>query len=439
MFNYFHKKKFASQKGQLTPLFILIIVIIVIMAMVTVNLGKVSFIKTDSSNAADAAGLSTGSAMANSFNSVTVSSARMCRDYWSFYASISISFGIALYYLISAQVSEASAAVSACPSPCSAIALNAAAIGSFGSFTSTMIAIGIAITAFYLKQWFNYAKIWDNAQLARKRALISGYSSAFGNSGISSKLRVGSPPPEVTGTEEKHNYRDEFSAFIDSIGPEDLEDVEIPSSYTYSWKDGQNRLHSVKVDMGINDVETFKLQVSVLPYPAVLALLLGIAVTSVIVDGAMTTAAVDLIEACGYETTCLSCCNYPCVAGCWACPLWASTCVIAEASIGTAIGGMVALDVMVGALWLGLLPGPEVTIDDPDDALIYIVDWITDIDHDRKVTVNTTQQHQGGNLGLWQTSYPEISSYTKVDFSGNGDIGDFNPRHDASIIETDKL
>jgi hypothetical protein len=434
MFNYFHKKKFASQKGQLTPLFILIIVIIVIMAMVTVNLGKVSFIKTDSSNAADAAGLSAGSAMANSFNSVTVSSARMCRDYWSFYASISISFGIALYYLISAQVGESAATSGCMASACTAQAAHIAAIASFGSFESTMIAIGIAITAFYLKQWFNYAKIWDNTQLARKRALISGYSSAFGNSGISSKLRVGSPPATVTGIEEKHNYRDEFSIFIDNLGPEDLEHFVVPSSYTYSWIDGQNRAHSVKVDMGINDVETFKLQVSALPYPAVLALLAGITATSLIVDGEMSSATIFLFGACG----CYAECAGPWYAACLAICL-ATECGLAAVPIGSAIAGMVALDIEVAALWVGLLPGPEVTIDDPDEALIYIVDWITDIDHDRKVTVNTTQQHQGGNLGLWQTSYPEISSYTKVDFRGNGDIGDFNPRHDASIIETDKL
>jgi hypothetical protein len=106
---------------------------------------------------------------------------------------------------------------------------------------------------------------------------------------------------------------------------------------------------------------------------------------------------------------------------------------------------------MVGALLLGLLPLREVTSNhlyDPfplGDVDIYA--WIVDINHDRTVTVNTTQEHQGKELypikgrdsGFWQTNYPQISSYTKVDFRGNGNIGNFIPRHDASIIETDKL
>jgi len=84
---------------------------------------------------------------------------------------------------------------------------------------------------------------------------------------------------------------------------------------------------------------------------------------------------------------------------------------------------------------------------DPLD-MLWILCWIEDIrdsddpdqSHDRLVRVDTTQQHEGADLVLWQTRYPETHSYSLVDFSGDGEIyGDDGPvlKHDASIIETD--
>src|SRR3989338_7865986 len=115
MLTYFHKNKLRYEKGQLAPFFILILAVLIIMAMVTVNLSKVSFIKTDSSNAVDSGALAGGSVMANVFNGVASSNSAMEASYWEFYATISVSFVIALASLTSASSQ-------ACPSPCTAVA-----------------------------------------------------------------------------------------------------------------------------------------------------------------------------------------------------------------------------------------------------------------------------------------------------------------------------
>ena len=58
------KQLFRQQRGQIAPLLIAIIVILLIAIMVTVNIGKLSLLKTGVSNAADAGALAGASAMA---------------------------------------------------------------------------------------------------------------------------------------------------------------------------------------------------------------------------------------------------------------------------------------------------------------------------------------------------------------------------------------
>src|SRR3989338_299641 len=113
MLTYFHNHKLRYEKGQLAPFFILILVTLIVMAMVTVNLSKVAFIKTDSSNAVDSGALAAGSAMANLFNTVASSNSQMETQYWAGYVSIQSMFITALGYLDFAMAL-------ACPSPCSA-------------------------------------------------------------------------------------------------------------------------------------------------------------------------------------------------------------------------------------------------------------------------------------------------------------------------------
>jgi len=71
---------------------------------------------------------------------------------------------------------------------------------------------------------------------------------------------------------------------------------------------------------------------------------------------------------------------------------------------------------------------------------MYIYCWIDDINHDRKVEAKTIQHHEGADLGLWQTTYPDTFSSSRVDFNGTGPYGSIHPpklRHDASIEAVD--
>jgi hypothetical protein len=118
---------------------------------------------------------------------------------------------------------------------------------------------------------------------------------------------------------------------------------------------------------------------------------------------------------------------------------------------------MVLFSAPLLAAQVGLLPGETIIDQDGDPALKilnpYIICWVEDAmdhdasdnPHDRSLRVDSTQSHGGAELGLWKATYPDTTSYSKVDFSGNGKIflSQYNnppvPRHDASIIETDRI
>jgi len=90
---------------------------------------------------------------------------------------------------------------------------------------------------------------------------------------------------------------------------------------------------------------------------------------------------------------------------------------------------------MIVTLVPGLLPfGGEEW--DPDWTT-WIPCYITDVDHDRLVTVTTSQSHGGTDLGLWQMQYPGTSSMSVVNFAGEGKIDPEDEKamlHDSSII-----
>lgn len=466
MLIYFHKNKFRYEKGQLTPIFIVVLVILIIAAMVTVNLSKVAFIKTDSSNAVDSGALAAGSVMANVFNAVASANSKMETFYWQFYASISISFAIALVTLTmaytsasSALASATSAASSACSSPCTAVGLAQAAVASTGKavkwlaqFIRSTWGIIISVTAFQIAQYYFYLSIRDMAKKGRKQAIKLGHRFAFINSGIGSKLKEGSQPAGITEPGQKNNYRNEFSRFLDTI--------EHNAEYTYPWEDGQQREHYVWVKISIDRVDTFKLQVAVLPLPAELALLGGSLALAYSAEASLTAAQASYAAAVGLLTLACACqmAYYACIAccgpknpGCCACAAanlacWLAACAAAQSTLSTGIAAnsaalstMTAIFPLMAVAWAGLLPGPIITDSDGDSALPFIICWIDDIVHNRLVRVDTTQHHEGADLGLWQTRYPDTKSYSIVSFQGEGDIHPPVLRHDASIIETDRI
>jgi hypothetical protein len=414
MLIYFHRNKANYKNGQIAPFFIFILVVIIMMALVTLNLGKVAFIKTDTSNAVDSGGLAAGSVMANVFNTVAVSNSQMIAHYWQFYAAVSIAFGIALTFL-------ALALSQACGNPCSAL-------GRISKFIKTTIGIMVTVTAYHIAQFFFYKNIKKIALQGRRQAMTIGHRFAFINSGISSKLKEGSPSEEITEQEEKNNYRETFSDFLDNTLKEgDVQDCQDSVEYTYPWKDGQEREHSVRVIVDTEPVNKFELKVTILPLPAELGLLgaaLGLAYAA---KGA-------LAAACACVNPCKTCCRKKCTAGCPCCVIWMEKC-------GLAMGLMGAIFPLMAAAWAGLLPGPTVLFATPcgGDSSILIIAWIDEIIHNRRVRTDTWQSHQGAELGLWETKYPETHSFSIVNFEGNGKIYKPKPRFDASIEATDQI
>lgn len=511
MLRYFYKNKARYEKGQMAPLFIAILAILIIMAMVTVNLSKVSLTKTDSSNAVDAGALAAGSVMANVFNALAVANSQMEASYWEFFASISVSFILAILSVIGAQIEAAAAEVAAgaaeatagtavgeagtavgeaCPAPYAgagsasgaagtmggaissmseALLAIGKAMGSMENFVTTAWGISIAVTAYYIAQYYFYTIIRDMAEEGWESGIEIGHQFAFMNSGIGSKLREDDLEREETGVpEEDNNYRNKFSDFMDNLGHD--------SQYTYPWLDGQHRYHYVTVKMGIDDVDTFDLRVAAFPYPAEIALL----ATSIVIGGTVlaeltTTEIAYGMALMGYSLAaimwgvasgvltaagaCMSCCNNPWTAA-FCCPCWEALCAIgegllnsglgfAEAGLGenaaglianaAAIASMIPLYPLMAAAWSGLLPGPVTARSgSKEDALPFIICWIDEVVHDRRVRVDTTQHHQGMELGLWQMQYPDkIQSFSIVDFTGYGKIHSPDPRFDPSIIQTD--
>lgn len=477
MLIYFHKNKLRYEKGQLAPFFILILVVVIMMAMVTVNLSKVAFIKTDTSNAVDSGSLAAGSLMANLFNAVASSNSQLETLYWQFYTSVSISFAMALVTLTmsitsasAALTSAISAAMSACPSPCSATNLAASAITSnvpalkqLVRFMWSLTGIMLSVTAFQIAQYYFYLNIRKmaedeelddkgNVKGGRQRVISLGHRFAFINSGIGSKLKEGSPPAGIAQQEERNNFRNEFSGFLDNLGWN--------AEYTYPWKDGEERQHFVRINVDIDPVDTFDLQVTVLPLPAELALL-GESLSLAFSSQASLTAAQSsyasaqgwLSMACTYQGlffSYIACCGpwNPgcCTAAAYYYEEWMTACAMAASALSSgitansaAISAMSSIIPLMATAWVGLLPGLIITDNDGDSALPFIICWIDDIVHNRLVRLETTQHHEGADLGIWETNYPDTRSYSVVDFRGFGQIHPPVLKHDPSIVETDVI
>lgn len=312
MLDFFYRHKGKYSKGQMAPIFILILVILIIMAMVTVNLNKAAFIKTESSNSADAGALAAGSAMASNFNAIAQANSQLETYYWEFYAVVSVSYSMALYFLIRAHTTAISAyglgqqgmltaagamakAVEAsslaCPDPCAAIkpageaAAEAAAASQQMSLALAQLAIAspntvwlirtswailISITGFSVAQLFFYGVIRNMAQKGRDNAVILGHKFSFMNSGTGAKLKEGEPPQTQESEDEpqdldKRNYRETFSDFLS-------EEIDEKKRINYDWRDGDRRKHDVISNIAIDPVDTFDLRVAALPLPAELLL-----------------------------------------------------------------------------------------------------------------------------------------------------------------------
>ncbi len=519
MFIFFHQNKFRSEKGQMLPVFILILVVIIIMAMVTINIGKIGLIKTDSSNAADAGGLAAGATMSNTFNSIAIANSQMEAGYWEFFAEMSTMFAIGSILIVIAQASAIAAQISAAGAETAAIAAqvsallalkiginplavcaaavpaNAAAVsmgtaeaamgvaaasmgvatGAIAGLIGVLIGMMVSVTAFTTAQNFFYLSIRKMAEEGRKNAVRTGHQYLFNNSGITSKLKRNIfQDLDLQNWQQFSNYQQAFAIFMKFI-------VKDAPFYVYAWIDGQNRPHTVTSNIDIRPVDKFVLKVSTMPYPAEMAILGVVLAYAFAVEASMsatlalygpplgavvpygvalakyTTGAQAMDRACVK----MACCPIPPFV---CCPLWIEAWLEAEAAlllgsvsnligIGANTAGLAANAIALatilplyafmfaggGSALAGLLPGPSIVAFGDAMGLLFIINWIDDIIHDRLVRTSTTQTHGEGNLTLWNPQYPPIQSYSIVNFNdeNQGRIHPPIPRHDSSIIWTD--
>lgn len=384
MFIFFHQHKLRHKKGQLVPIFIVVLTVLLIMAMITVNLAKISSIKTDSSNAADAGALAGGSVMAGLFNAQAVANSQLIAEYQMFVAEMGL--------LVAMVILGASLGASACSvNDCGDIACCPASgcrIGAKVALIGIKAAI-VSFAAFHAAQFFTYMNMRKQAEKGREQAIGLAYRYAFINSGIGNKLISGSPPQEPADKRgDDNNYSEVYNEFIKS------EDV---TRGNYTWIDGQGRQHKVNINVAADEVDNYKLQYTALPTVVVEMFLLD----------ALAAAVAELA----------SCSSCPCSMG----------------QISLSVAG-----IQMDMLWVlgGLVPGIE------SDAsaltnILFPVCWVVDINHNHRLNVTTWQEHGKQDYGLWEAVYPRLESRSVVNFNGSGKIYRPNARFDTDIIETD--
>jgi uncharacterized protein YpmB len=374
MFIFFqHNKLSSEEKGQFIPIFIVVLVVLIVMAMVTVNLSKVSFIKTDTSNAADAGALAGGSVMASVFNGQAIANSELIVNYQMFFAEMAT---LTAAVIIAALTGAIACGTMPCPVPPWDCCPSPGCITGTSIAMAGIIAAIVSVAAFHIAQVFTYLNMVKQAENGREQAIEMAYRYAFLNSGIGNKLSSGSSAATA------------YNDFVRGKGV---------TSGNYTWTDGQARQHQVSVNVTMQDVDSYKLQYAALPTVAIIALLM-LAHGSAFVES--------------LECTC-------CSAG-----------GLAAASAAAIVGNNMTLALA------GLIPAWEFDSSGVTNVLFPIC-WVVDINHDKRLTVTTSQEHAGYDYGLWQATYPRVESKSVVSFQGNGSIYQPNPHFDADIVETD--
>jgi len=408
MLKIFPKNKLRYKKGQMAAFFVVILVILLVMALITVNLGKVSLIKTDTSNAADSGALAGGSTMANVFNQQAVTNSQLQTNYDYFDKGEIVLTALAVILGATATISCASQVcppfVTCCPSP--------KCFSDAKSIQSLIDSIELAFEGYMVTQYFNYMKMKEGANEGRSTAMKLAYRFAFYNSGIGGKLISGKAPADLAEIHgDEFNYAARFNEFVsDKTKGKSAP----PAHLDYTWTDGQERKHLVRVKVTTDGVGKYELR-----YTKFNTATLGY----FLLDASF--ARIDLAAACGE------------------CPCSAAEVGAMAAAIGIDLG------LFVGGLEEGGIG--EFSWNHP-----FI--RVHDIVHDRLFRVETWQVHQGKNYGLWETKYPKawnpelesagtldqnansdkrITSFGVVTFKGYGNIDTFDPSFDADLIETD--
>lgn len=368
------KNIFYRRDGQVAPFMIAIIVVLIMALMVTVNIGKVGFTKTNTANAADAGALAGSVMHANTLNSLADTNTAMIAEYLSTQA----------IFLVPAPI-------------------------------CTEWVKFISYLAFVAAQTAQYILAWQNAEKGYEEARNSAKQFAFMNAGIDE------PKPRLNGeTYEAYLQRESrFGQWMKDKGYE---------SGLYTWTDNQGQENSFRVDV------TSPSFPGLIPMPGVLV---GLYLDGPFVPcfacfdcckicegelniykGCLASIGADILDL-GFKE------EVEIFDGEGCAPCSAMTSV-------KSFGGMIHSNPLTWILPSRATCGASVW-----NKAFYSVPiaFIAGIVSDNpELTVTTTRIEPNADLGLWQMQYGSISSQAKAKSSG-GSVGPLpDPGYDSYLI-----
>lgn len=269
-----------NNKGQLAPVFLALISILLIMAFVTINLGKVALVKTQSSNGADAGALAAGSTMANLYNFIVHKNVNILnKTLLDSLGNLTIHKDNMLKNLAFAEKSAAESLTSVYTvnhyyraNPCTACTQLKSAmdmtVGHTANIDSAWSAINSAIgdgwgmflddiLLGWINNYNNYLWLRKIAMKGRQNAIKVGHKYNLLNSGIYPRLIKG-PPPSAAPNKQNRNFAAMFSDYIDKL-------TGLQAALPYDWVDAQGIEHRVDSVVDTGKPYIFRLQVSRMP------------------------------------------------------------------------------------------------------------------------------------------------------------------------------
>ncbi len=471
-----HFKQRGNLKGQVTPLLLLVLVILLIAAITTVNIGRFSLDKTCSANGADAGSLAAASNWAAALNSLALINEELQIFYDENYYTYGQLYSIANDYIIEAIIYLAVASgfiavatvsmynflptccdiwypmlVASIADAAASIAMlqSSIAVSAFNTTVQYMLSL---TDSFHDSQLDSFCSVIKYMQESYEVANKSGFSFAFSNSCITSKL-----------SEEQGN---EFQVWMSTERPF--------NDRIYNWVDKINQNHSVSVTLDMPNISSYTLQHTTGSYSDITGLLGDLISRSQVIASVLNSTAVILATIAVFATTAFinsllaALCCPPCfsvIGSPFCCTVMKTSCWIAFHSYSLAVGnhstvvGVLALIVAAaGALSIYLLEDknneafskwePDLnnfeSIDVCEDcesgeicgaAKNLLIVKIAEVILPRWDAVCcVTQIHPGTSAGIVLTTYPDMRSCSTSRFSG-GDVGNFIADYDSIITD----
>ena len=410
MFTFFSRAKtnyqLTLEKGQIAPVLIAVLAVIVMAIMITVNIGKIGEIKTHVSNSVDAGALAGASLMATGFDYLVYLSAMMYAEYVSYLFMIEGIYDTAMsnletsvgLYMSAAVLYYAAGVIMWIPYLIwlgwilIAIAGVIAAVAS--AFWSAVLGNEMSMFQLIKDCYTNQIKLYQQIRKTMitwvDNARGAAYNYASGNRGMSEDEAKGEwTDGEWTGG----TWSAQDKAWLNQAWTEGY--------WTEgSWTDGQGRLHKVDINVYLDYIQAYNLYHTNLTYCELRSISNDFETAQMIAS--IIFAVGVIMGGMGYGSS-----------------LYGG---IIVASNAVTSGQVLAnfLEEMVDGF--GISPSIYTDATSPtsmqSSAGLNIIVAIQDVTHSRTVTVDSTQQHQGADLGLWQSTYPDTYGITSASFAG---------------------